>query len=183
MSIPYDLHYYRARNLVDGNKAVTASVVNMVAAVIQPPARVVNVWSGNGHVDRLLTSVGYQVHSIDYSADVLRFSVVEPHITPGSDNLKTREQFDLVLCQGLLEHIREECLAATLLEWSRLAPRALVMLESSVRRDTEYTPELLQLDEWWAETFAESGWSCADATGVVSKAVQPWRVFLLQKKQ
>ena len=174
---PLSIDYYETRGLTSGNKAVASSLVNMISTECRPPARILDAMSGNGLVARLLAEVGYSVTPVEYSSCVTSFSRVDPLIVEDPAHTGIAQPLELVFAFGMLEHLSNEQVVPVLEEWRRLADRAIVVVESAVRRDSQYTS--VHPDDWWEERFAAAGWTIEDPANAISRAVLPWSVFVL----
>ncbi len=109
--------YYRRRRYLSLPRMITHwAQVDAVSNCCQPPAKVLEIGPGDGHVSWLLRRWGYQLTTCD----------VEPDVTPDvvgsvSDLPFDSDTFDLVMAAQVLEHLPFEQFGTCLRELGRVA--------------------------------------------------------------
>ena len=122
---------------------------------------ILDVGCGMGHMVRNLLKRCYKVKGVDISQDAIKFfmpDLAKEKIVShaGVEKLPFKNnQFDLVFCSDVMEHIPISDVADSIKELARVARKYLV-LTINLDHPYEYHPTILPRKTWW-ELFLANG--------------------------
>lgn len=163
MVVPEDLYerIYASTPLYGSNRGKKAQRFScFLSKRLPPPATVLDAGCGRGHLGRLLTKMGYQVHGIDISpsalAGIKEFPTsLLPYSRLGEIGDKS---FDAVCSMDVLEHLPDEAAAGEAIRNLARIARRFLLLNIGVSPSGWTDPKtgqrtelhtLLRNNKWW----------------------------------